>query len=104
MRRFDWNALRVGDRVVAHDPAGADFSLLTGTVAMVDASRSKRGANGVGIRVATDGSRDRVVWPSLLAAHDDPPDPTEDCWRCAALAATAERLLVAPAVAPAATR
>ena len=44
MRRFDWNALRVGDRVVAHDPAGADFSLLTGTVAMVDASRSKRGA------------------------------------------------------------
>ena len=59
MRRFDWNALRVGDR---------------------------------------------VVWPSLLAAHDDPPDPTEDCWRCAALAATAERLLVAPAVAPAATR
>jgi hypothetical protein len=98
MLRFDWNALRVGDRVVAHDPLDAEFPLMAGTVAMLDTKRSARGANGVGVRVATDGG-DRVIWPSLLAAHHDPPDPTEDCWRCAALAATAAQQLVASAAA-----
>jgi hypothetical protein len=66
---------------------------------MVEMTRSKRGANGVGIRVETSGGSHRIVWPSFLAAHQDPPDPAEDCWRCAALAETAARQLVAPAVA-----
>jgi hypothetical protein len=97
MLRFEWNALRVGDRVVVHDPLGTEFPRQSGTVAMVETKRSKRGANGVGIRVATDGGRHRVVWPSVLAAHHDPLDPTEDCWQCAALAETAARQLVASA-------
>ena len=94
MLRFEWNALRVGDRVVVHDPLGTEFPLLSGTVAMVETKRSNRGANGVGIRVATDGGRHGLVCPSFLAAHHD---PTEDCWRCAALAETAARQLVASA-------
>ena len=100
MLRFDWNGLRVGDRVVVHDPPfGTEFPLLAGTVGMVEPSCSKRGANGVGIRVAADGGGHRIVWPSFLAAHHETPDPTEDCWRCAALAETAARQLVASAVA-----
>ena len=82
MRRFEWNALRVGDAVVVHDPAGTDLALKAGTVAMVETKRARRGANGVGIRIAATGGGHRVVWPSHLAAHRDPPDLTEDCWRC----------------------
>jgi hypothetical protein len=96
MLRFEWNALRVGDAVVVHDPSGTKFPLLAGTVDMVETKRSKRGANGVGIRVETDGDH-RVIWPSYLAAHRDLADPTEDCWRCAALAETAARHVVASA-------
>ena len=78
MLRFEWNGLRVGDRVVVHDPPfGTEFPLLAGTVATVETKRSKRGANALGVRVATDGGGHRVVWPSYLAAHHDPPDPTE---------------------------
>ena len=99
MLRFEWNALRVGDRVVVHDPVGTEFPLLAGTVAMVETKRSRRGANRVGIRIATDVVAYRVVWPSFLAAHHDPPDPSKDCWRCTALAETAARQLVESAVA-----
>jgi hypothetical protein len=97
--KFDWNALRVGDRVVVHESWDTAVPLLTGTVAMVAMKRSKRGTNGVGIHVVADGGGHRVVWPPYLAAHHDPPDPTEDCWRCEALAETAARQLVSSAVA-----
>jgi hypothetical protein len=96
MVRFEWNALHVGDRVVVHDPMGTEFPLLVGTVFMVETKRSTRGANSVGIRVETQGGH-RLVWPSSLAAHHDPPDPTEVCWRCASLAETASRQLLAGA-------
>jgi hypothetical protein len=99
MLKFEWNTLRLGDRVAVHDPLDAEFPLLAGTVATVVTKRSKRGANRVGIRVATDGGVHRVVWPSFLASHHGRADPTENCWRCAALAETAARQLVASAVA-----
>jgi hypothetical protein len=84
MLKLEWNALRVGDAVVMHDPTGADLELLAGTVVMVQTKRSKRGANGVGVRVGPDRDH-RVLWPSSLTTHADPPDPTDDCWRCAEL-------------------
>ena len=84
MLRFEWNALQVGDAVTLHDSSDAGFVLRGGTVAMVETKRSKRGENGVGIRVETDGGY-RVFWPSFSTAHLDPPDPTQDCWLCAAL-------------------
>jgi len=93
MLKFEWNALRVGHRVVVHD--GTELSLSPGTVTMLETKRGKRSANGVGVRVAADDGDSRIVWPSYLAVHHDPPDPSEDCWRCAALAETAARQLVA---------
>ena len=103
MLKFERNALRIGHRVVVHDTADNAFPLLAGTVAFVDTKRSKRGANGVGVRVATPGGEHRVIWPSRLAAHHDLPDPAEDCWRCAALADEAARL-AATVAAPVAIR
>jgi hypothetical protein len=94
MLRFRWNALRVGAAVVVHDPSDAEFALIDGTVVMVEMKRSKRGVNGVGIRVETGGGH-RVLWPSYLTAHHDPPDPSEECWRCAAPVETAVPHLVA---------
>jgi hypothetical protein len=44
-----------------------------------------KGSNGVGIRMTADGRDGDIVWPSRLAVHLDPPDPTEPCWRCQAL-------------------
>ena len=100
MLKFEWNGLRVGDRVVVHDPPfGDEFPLLAGVVAMVETKRFKHGADRVGIRVVTDSGDHRVVWPTFLAVHHEPPDPSEDCWRCAALAEAAARQLVASSVA-----
>lgn len=62
------------------------MALLRGTVVMTESSAARRGANGVGIRVDDDGGS-RVLWPSYLAAHLEPPDPTEPCWRCEEIAA-----------------
>src|SRR4249919_2597557 len=62
MLRFEWNALRVGDLVLVHDPEGR-FPAASGTVVAVDTKRERRGANGVGIRVGAEGGPD-IVWPS----------------------------------------
>jgi hypothetical protein len=98
MLKFEWNGLRVGDRVVVHDPPfGTEFTLLAGAVAVIEKKESKRGADVVAVRVSTDGGGDRVIWPSYLAVHHDPPDPAEDCWRCAAIAETTAQQLVASA-------
>ena len=82
MLRFEWNALRAGDRVVVHDPASPEMTLLPGAVAMVDTYLGRKGANGVGIRMAEGEGSTRILWPSYLAVHRDPLDPSEPCWRC----------------------
>lgn len=97
--RFDWNGLRLGDRVLVHASSGADMALSPGTVAMVD---GVKGSNGVGIRVGTDGRDGEVVWPSRLAVHVDPPDPSESCWRCQALSNASGNQLAASAALEAA--
>jgi hypothetical protein len=83
MLRFEWNALRTGDPVLVHDPRTAAMTVTGGVVASVDAHK---GTNGVGIRVGSDSA---VLWPSPLAVHRDPRDPTEPCWRCQELAGRA---------------
>jgi hypothetical protein len=80
MLTLEWNALRVGDRVVVHDPTGGDI-LVQGSVAMVD---MRRGSNGVGIRIARAGASRRIIWPGRLAVHRDH-GSEETCWRCHAL-------------------
>ena len=87
MLKFEWNALRVGDAVLVHDARGRDLAA-AGDVVTVDTSRTRHGANGVGIRVGSPG-RHEVLWPSFLAVHRDPFDPTDGCWRCDSLAAAA---------------
>jgi hypothetical protein len=85
--RFEWNALRQGHRVSVHDPASADMALIPGIVVMIDTPVARRGVNGIGIRVADDFGTSRILWPSYLAVHADPIDPTERCWRCQEIAA-----------------
>lgn len=96
MLKFEWNALRGGHREVVHDQVGSEFARLPGTVAMLETKRGEGSANGW-IRVAASGGGSRIVWPSYLAAHHDPPDPSDDCWRSATLADTGARHLVASA-------
>jgi hypothetical protein len=98
MLRFDWDALRVGDSVRLHDRDQADLALVPGIVAMVD---TKKRSNGIGIRIGSTKGK-VILWPSRLAVHLDPRDPTEECWRCQALAAKAEGAIgVQPEGAPA---
>jgi hypothetical protein len=102
MLRFEWNALQVGDPVAVHDPSDPEFALRAGTVAMVETKRSKRGENGVGIRVETGGGH-RVLWPSFPTAHLDPSHPKGNCWLCAAAVEAALPRLPAPRLAVTAT-
>jgi hypothetical protein len=85
MLKFEWNALRIGDHLRLHDPAGGELPLLAGTVTMIETTRSRRDVNRLGIRVATGGGH-QVLWPSYLAVHheaSDGPDPdTGTCSRC----------------------
>ncbi len=80
MMRLEWNALRVGDRVLVHDAVDPERHLLPGTVAVVETTAGA--SNDVGVRVAYDAARTRVLRPKRLAVHLDPRDSTEDCWRC----------------------
>jgi hypothetical protein len=83
MLMFQWNALRVGDRVMVHDDASAWSPLLEGVVVMV---KSKAASNDIGVRVARSGSEHPVLRPPRLGVHLTPLDPADDCWRCDALA------------------
>lgn len=78
MLRLEWNALRVGDRVLVHDTTKGGDTLAPGTVAMITMQRS---SNGVGIRISRAGAG-YILWPSELAVHHDPRSPDRPCWRC----------------------
>jgi len=90
MLSLDWNALRAGDSVLVHAASGPGTSLSSGVVAQVNVLKS---SNGVGIRVHTDG-QGSIIWPSRLAVHLDPPNPSEPCWRCTGI--KARKLRVRP--------
>ena len=86
MLRLQWNALKVGDRVLVHDDADVSLRLQPGIVAMV---QTAHGSNDVGVRVTDQSGHVGVVRPSRLSVHLDPRDVTEDCWRCDIIAARA---------------
>lgn len=95
MLRFQWNALRTGDKVLVHDPRSPTLALTPGAV---DSLETRKGANGVGIRVAGEGPKGAILWPSYLAVHSDPRDVAEPCWRCQAIERGADlRPVPAPA-------
>ena len=78
MLKFQWNALRRGDRVFVHDPADANLDLRAGTVMLTDTARF---GHDVGIRVTTGTHTSRVVRPGRFAVHLDN-DYDYNCWRC----------------------
>jgi hypothetical protein len=77
------HALRIGDKVLVHDWGSVELALDPGVVVMVE---THKGANGVGIRVASGGGETVILWPSYRPVHSDPRDPTETCWQCQSLA------------------
>lgn len=84
MVRLEWNALRMGDRVLVHDLNDAQMRLVSGVVALVD---SARGSNDIGVRISSNSGPSRVARPTRLSVHADPRDVAEACWRCDAIAA-----------------
>ena len=86
MLRLQWNALKVGDRVLVHDDADISLRLQPGMVAMVQTAHR---SNDVGVRVTGRSGQVGVVRPTRLSVHLDPRDVSEACWRCDAIAARA---------------
>lgn len=88
MNRLEWNALRVGHRVLVHDEAEAGLPLVPGRVTMVQAAS---GSNDVAIRIPSTRGPSKVVHPPRLAVHLEELDPEARCWRCEARADEALR-------------
>jgi hypothetical protein len=70
MKRFEWNSLKVGDRVQVHESSGVDLS-----EGVITAVERKKGSNGVGVRVGRT-----VLWPARMTVHLG--QRSEQCWRC----------------------
>ena len=77
MLKFQWNALRRGDRVLVHDVDHAELALRPGVVTLVDTQPS---GHDVAVRYTT--GTVRTVRPSRFAVHLDPFDDGDGCWRC----------------------
>lgn len=86
MFEFQWNALRVGDRVVVHDDLDPQLAAHDATVALV---RTRNHAvNEVAVRL--DDRTAKILRPRRHAVHLVPVDRRFDCWRC--LVSSAERV------------
>ena len=83
MLLFQWNALRVGDRVMVHDDRDPVFELHEGAVRIVQTRQP--GANEVGVRL--DDPASGIVRPRRHAVHLLPTDRRFPCWRCDTIAA-----------------
>ena len=86
MFEFQWNALRIGDRVTVHDDLDDEFELREGVVHIVE-SRT-HAVNDVAIRL--DNGEIAIQHPRRHAVHLLPLDGRPPCWRCAAIAARPE--------------
>jgi hypothetical protein len=77
--KFDWNALRIGDRVLVHDADSPRLTLLPGVVTVIDA---RKGAKRAGVRFTGPDDQRGIRWPSHTTMHRDPRGATDHCWRC----------------------
>ena len=84
MLAFQWNALRVGDRVRVHDDQTTDLTLRDGVVALVQTHEGE--LHDVGVRQGVDSS---IVHPRRQAVHLEDDDGSDVCWRCATPAGVA---------------
>ena len=84
MLAFQWNALRVGDRVVVHDDLDPMFGLHEGAVGLVQT----RAAAPSEVAVRLDDRPASLLWPWRHAVHLAPLDTGRTCWRCDAMTGT----------------
>jgi hypothetical protein len=84
MLKFQWNALRTGDRVLVHDPQDPALSLRGGVVSSVAVIPS---GHDIAIRFSS-GTPSPPIRPGRFAVHFDPAFDTDACWRCRERAAT----------------
>ena len=80
MLEFQWNALRLGDRVVIHDDLDPTFGLHDATVSLVRPHFP--GASEIGVR--RDDQPTVMFRPWRHAVHLTPVACDPECWRCAA--------------------
>jgi hypothetical protein len=83
---FQWNALRVSDRVAVHDDLDGGFQLREGVVHIVE-TRS-HAVHDVAIRL--DNLETAVQHPRRHAVHLLPLNGRPPCWRCEVIAARSE--------------
>ena len=81
MLLFQWNALRIGDRVLVHNDDDPAAPLAEGTVTILQTGAARQ-ANDLAIRIT--GGRG-VIRPRRHAVHLTA-GGTADCWRCAVYA------------------
>ena len=81
MLAFQWNALRVGDRVVVHDDDDPHFGLHDAVVGRVQTRPSAPSE----IAVRFDDPPRSLRWPWRHAVHLAPVDTQGSCWRCDAM-------------------
>ena len=79
---FQWNAVRVGDRVIVHDDLDSGLALHAGVVTLVQTHTQS--PNEVTIRLD---DRASLVRPRRHAVHLLPVDRRFSCWRCDATVA-----------------
>lgn len=79
MLKFEWNALRIGDRVLVHDANSPQLTLLRGIVSVIDA---RKGAKRAGVRFSGSDDQHGIRWPSYSMMHRDPRASGDHCWRC----------------------
>jgi hypothetical protein len=82
---FQWNALRVRDRVTVHDDHGPGFALHEGAVGLVQGRQQL--SNDVGVRL--DDQVAGMLRPRRHAVHLLPIDEQSPCWRCDAMTSQA---------------
>jgi len=100
MLTFQWNSLRVGDRVIVHDDELPGLPLQPGVVADIQSHRRR---NDVAVRVETPGGS-HVCHPRRQAVHLAPLDPDDVCWRCTETAKHRSAPTPAPTATPTTTR
>jgi hypothetical protein len=83
---FQWNALKIGDRVAVHDDLDAGFQLSAGVVQIV--GTPSHAVNDVAIRL--DNLETAVQRPRRHAVHLLPLNDYPPCWRCEASATQSE--------------
>ena len=84
MMKLEWNALRVGDKVLVHDATDPDCRSCRDRCLV----QTMSGSNDIGVRSTAVAM---TSFGPAACVHLDPLDLAEECWRCDAIARRARR-------------